>query len=81
MGYSDCPAAARTCGSGDTPCREFTSLSAEGRFDKIIAKVSPKRTYSAEARDLIGHAYLMMADKEGTATEKKEQYCLKALEY
>lgn len=69
------------CGRNDTDCQEFTALSQSGRFDAIIQKASPKRSYSDASRDLIGKAYLAMADREGTAPEQKETYYRNAIAY
>jgi tetratricopeptide (TPR) repeat protein len=56
-------------------------LAAAEQFDKIIDKVEATATYSSEARDLIGQAYLILAGKEGNSPAQEEYYCLKALEY
>ncbi|MHB8843691.1 MAG: tetratricopeptide repeat protein [Nitrospirota bacterium] len=69
------------CAKKDAVCREFDSLNAAGKYQSIIDKVNPKRSYSDEARALIGNAYLMAAGREGNTPQQEEQLCLKALNY
>ncbi|MEK6744201.1 MAG: hypothetical protein AABZ15_11345 [Nitrospirota bacterium] len=80
-GYSDSFAGTSACAKSDAACREFAALSAAGKYQAIIDKASPKRSYSDEARALIGNAYLMAAGREGNTPQQEEQLCLKALEY
>jgi tetratricopeptide (TPR) repeat protein len=80
-GSSDIFAGSVVCAKNDAVCREFDSLSAAGKFQTIIDKVNPQRTYSEEARALIGNAYLMAAGQAGTTPKQEEQLCLKALTY
>jgi tetratricopeptide (TPR) repeat protein len=74
-------AAQSVCSAQDGACTEFSTLAAAEQFEKIIEKVDATTTYSAEARDLIGQAYLILAGKEGNSPAQEEQFCLKALEY
>lgn len=80
-GYSDLFASNSECTKKDAACREFAVLSASGKHQTIIDKVNPKRSYSDEARALIGNAYLMAAGREGNTPQQEEQLCLKAIEY
>lgn len=69
------------CSGNDSTCKEFAALADAGQHEKIVAKVDPKRSYSAASRDIIGLAYLMVAGRENNTPEQEEQFCLKALEY
>lgn len=80
-GYSDSFAGASACAKSDAACREFAALSAAEKYQAIIDKANPKRSYSDEARALIGNAFLMAAGREGNTPQQEEQLCLKALEY
>jgi len=73
--------AGTTCAKSDAACREFAVLSAANKYQTIIDKVDPKRSYSDAARTLIGNAYLMAAGREGVTPQQEEKLCLKALEY
>lgn len=81
LGAATGMAAETACSSKDAACREFAKLSDAGQFEKLVAKVDAKKTYSADAKALIGQAYLMLAGKEGNSAEQEERFCLKALEY
>ena len=81
MGHSIGLAAETTCSSKDAPCREFAKLAEAGQFEKLIARVDGRKTYSSSARAVIGQAYLMIAGREGNTPAQEEQFCLKALEY
>ena len=69
------------CSKSDPVCREFSALSAAGKYRQIIEKARPKQSYSTATRQLIGQAYLMEAGREGVSQQEEEQLCLKALEY
>ena len=80
-GYSELFAGTSACAKSDAACREFAALSEAGKYQAVIDKVNPKRSYSDEARLLIGNAYLLAAGREGNTPQQEEQLCLKALEY
>ncbi len=80
-GYSELFAGTSACAKSDAACREFAALGEAGKYQAIIDKVNPKRSYSDAARALIGNAYLMAAGREGNTPQQEEQLCLKALEY
>lgn len=80
-GHSELFAGTSACAKSDAACREFAALSAADKYQAIIDKVNPKRSYSDAARALIGNAYLMVAGREGATPQQEEQLCLKALEY
>jgi len=80
-GYSELLAGTNACAKSDAICREFAALSVAGKYQAIIDKVSPKRSYSDAARVLIGNAYLIASGREGITPQQEEQLCLKALEY
>ena len=69
------------CDAKDTICTEFSQLAEAEQYDKIIATVDPKKTYSEASRGIIGQAYLMVAGRESNTPEQEEQFCRKALEY
>jgi tetratricopeptide (TPR) repeat protein len=74
-------AAEPSCARQDTTCRELAKLFEAEQYDALIEKVGPNQSYSNEAKDYIGRAYLQMAGKESNTPEQEEQLCLKALEY
>jgi tetratricopeptide (TPR) repeat protein len=80
-GSSELFAGTSTCAKSDAVCREFAAFSAAEKYQAIIDKVNPKRSYSDAARALIGNAYLMAAGREDNTPQQKEQLCLNALEY
>lgn len=69
------------CAGNDAACRDFSALAATDQYEKIIDLVEPDKTYTAESREYIGQAYLMVAGRESNSLEQEEQYCRKALEY
>jgi len=69
------------CDAKDTICSNFTRLAETEQYDKIIAAIDAKKTYSDAARSIIGQAYLMIAGRETNTPEQEEQFCRKALEY
>jgi tetratricopeptide (TPR) repeat protein len=80
-GYSNLYAGTSACAKGDAVCREFAGLSDAGKHQAIIDKVNPKKSYSDEARRLIGNAYLTVTGQESNTPQQKEQLYVKALEY
>jgi len=80
-GQSGAMAAENSCSANDAACKQFSTLAAAQQFDRIIEKVEAAKTYSADAKAIIGEAYLMLAGKEGNSPAQEEQFCLKALEY
>lgn len=81
MGQTMGLAADMTCPSKDPVCKEFAKLADAGQFEKLIARVDARKTYSSDTRAVIGKAYLMLAGKKGNSREQEEKFCLKALEY
>lgn len=79
--FSELFAGTSTCAKSDAVCREFAAFSAAEKYQAIIDKVNPKRSYSDAARVMIGNAYLVAAGREGNTPQQKEQLCLNALEY
>ena len=71
----------KACEEHDALCRSFSELADNGQFYRIIAQVSPDRTYSSAARQIIGKAYLMMAGNETNTKEQEEIYCRKAVAF
>ena len=80
-GTSGAMAAGAPCSDKDTVCKELATLASAEQYEKIIAAVDAKKTYSEPARSIIGQAYLMVAGRETNTPEQEEQFCLKALEY
>lgn len=80
-GHSNSMAAENTCSDNDAVCREFAVLAGTDQFERIIERVVASKVYTDVARGYIGHAYLMLAGKEGNTPEQEEQLCRKALEY
>lgn len=69
------------CKESDTACKEFEALAEAGKENAIVSKVQQGRTYSEEARQYIGKAYLAMAAVETNTPEQEEAYCRKGIEY
>ncbi len=69
------------CTQSDSICQEFARLMQAERYEEIVAKADPRKSYSRESRAHIGQAYLMMAGRDQNSPEQEEMYCRKALEY
>ncbi len=74
-------AAGAPCAETDTVCKQFSALSEQDQFDKIISLVDSSTVYSEAARGYIGKAYLALAAAETNTPEQEEAFCRKALDF